>query len=73
MTPISIKVKELREQRGWTQAELAKRSGVSPVALNRLEKGRTKGVTFDTLQRLARALDVHPAVLIEQKGNDDRG
>ena len=68
MTPISVRVKELREQRGWTQAELAKRSGVSPVALNRLEKGRTKGVTFDTLQRLSKALDVHAAVLIEQKG-----
>ncbi len=67
MTPVTVRVREIREQRGWSQAELAKRSGVSVVALNRLEKGRTKGVTFDTLDRLARALEVHAAVLIDQR------
>ena len=67
MTPVSVRVREIRTQRGWSQAELADRSGVSVVALNRLENGRTKGVTFDTLDRLAKALSVHAGVLIDQK------
>ncbi len=68
MTPISIRVRELREQRGWSQAELCRRSGVRQATLSAIENEQTQGVDFETLERLANALDVHAAVLIEQKG-----
>lgn len=68
MTPIAIQVKDLREQRGWNQAELCRRSGVRQATLSAIENGQTKGIDFETLEKLAEALDVHPAVLIEQKG-----
>lgn len=67
MNPISVRVKELREQRGWTQAELCRRSGVRQATLSAIENDRTKGIDFDTLERLATALEVHPAALIEKK------
>lgn len=69
MVPIAIKLKELREQRGWTQEELCKRSGIGRITVSRIENGHTKGIDFETLEKLAEALDVHPAVLIEQKKN----
>jgi transcriptional regulator with XRE-family HTH domain len=68
MTPISIKVKDLREQRGWSQIELSRRSGVPRITLSRIENGHTKGIDFETLEKLANALEVHPATLIERKG-----
>ena len=68
MTPISIRVRELREQRGWTQAHLSQLAGVTEAALSRIENGQTTGIDFQTLEKLAKALDVHPAVLIVKKG-----
>ncbi len=72
MTPISIRVRELREQRGWSQAELCRRSGVRQATLSAIENEQTKGVDFETLEKLAEALEVHAAVLIEQLPLKDR-
>lgn len=38
--------------------ELCKRSGISRPTLTSLYYERSKGITFDTLERLCRALDV---------------
>jgi DNA-binding XRE family transcriptional regulator len=46
----------LREQRGLSQAQLAKRIGVSQPAVARLEAGRTKNLTLRTLARYAAAV-----------------
>ncbi len=62
--PITIRVRELREQRGWSQAEVARRAGVRQATLSAIERGETKGVDFETLERLALAFEAHPAVLI---------
>ena len=67
MTPIALRVKELRTGRGWTQEEVCKRAGITVATLSRIENGLTKGIDFTTLEKLARALEVHPAALIEQK------
>lgn len=53
-----------REQRGWTQAELAARVGVHRVTVAALEGGR-KTVSLDLLERLARALRVRPGRLLD--------
>jgi XRE family transcriptional regulator, regulator of sulfur utilization len=48
---------ELRRARGWTQKQLAARSGVQQSELSRIERGEGNP-TFRTLSALARALDV---------------
>jgi transcriptional regulator with XRE-family HTH domain len=64
MSYITLRLRELREVRGWSQAELARRAGLQRVTITLIEGHRTKGVDFDTLEKLARALEVDPAYLI---------
>ena len=39
---------------------MARRAGVRQATLSAIERGETKGVDFETLERLARAFEVHP-------------
>jgi len=52
-----MRLKQLREARGLTQAALAKRTGVSRAYLARLEIGR-HDPPLSTLEKLAKALRV---------------
>ena len=67
MTPIVLRVKELRLARGWSQSELARRSGVTQQTISRIEARETAAVAFDVLERLGDALDIHPKDLIVRR------
>jgi transcriptional regulator with XRE-family HTH domain len=54
---ISIRLKDARENTGMTQAELARKSGLSPALLSSLER-KDKNTYAGVLLRLASALDV---------------
>jgi transcriptional regulator with XRE-family HTH domain len=64
VTPIRLKIEELRRARGWSQAELARRAGLRAATVSAIENGQTRGIDFDTLEKLAQALDVDPAYLV---------
>ncbi len=53
-------LKELRLMNYLSQAELARKAGLSTATINRLENGRTKPV-FKTIRVLAKSLGVAPA------------
>lgn len=54
------RIRELREERGWSQVDLAKRSGVSKQAISKIEAQDSDHVgRFDSLHKLAAALGVH--------------
>jgi transcriptional regulator with XRE-family HTH domain len=54
------RIRELREERGWSQVDLAKRSGVSKQAISKIEAPDSDHVgRFDSLHKLAAALGVH--------------
>jgi transcriptional regulator with XRE-family HTH domain len=55
-------LKELREARFLTQAELAERSGVSRPTIARIEQ--EGGARFVTIRKLAEALGVTPNELV---------
>jgi transcriptional regulator with XRE-family HTH domain len=60
---IATLVRTAREARGWSQTDLAERSGVSHSGISALEKG--KGApTMTTLRKLADALGVDVSQLI---------
>lgn len=50
-------IRELRDERGWTQTELAERIGVSRTTVMYWETGR-RGITGSQLQAMARELNV---------------
>ena len=43
---IGEKIRLIRKEKGWTQRELAKRSGVSYASVCRWEKGQTEPLYF---------------------------
>jgi len=47
--------REARESLGWTQLELARRSGLSPSVVSMVESGK-RSPTLDTASKIARAL-----------------
>ena len=58
-----MRLRELRERKGMTQAALANEAGVSRAYLSRLEMGR-HDPPLSTLRRLAKALGVSVASLV---------
>lgn len=71
MTPteLGVRLKRLREAKGWTQEGLAQRARVARITIARIE-GRSRRTKHQrpalrTIERLARALKVEIATLLE--------
>lgn len=56
-------VRQARKARGWSQEELAHRSGLAVVQISRVERG-VREVRLGTILKLVRALDVSPNELL---------
>lgn len=54
---MSSKITELREQRGWSQAELAQRLKVTRSHINKIEKGKANA-SIPLLERIAKEFGV---------------
>lgn len=50
-------IRFLRTRKGWLQADLGMRAGVSRQLISRVERGEIAGMTLGSLDRLASALD----------------
>lgn len=53
---LGARIAELRQERGWTQRELAERTGITPTYVSEIENARTKNVGSATLLEIADAL-----------------
>ena len=62
-TPLAERIILERAARGWSQAELAERSGVSPSTIALAETGGSK-TSARKLYRIAQALGLEPLVLL---------
>jgi transcriptional regulator with XRE-family HTH domain len=60
-------LRKLREDKGFTQMELAEKTGVSQKTISALEVGRIKNMTYQTAVRLGKALKCKPEVLLGVK------
>ena len=67
MTPVILRVKELRLAKGLSQAALAEAAGVRQATLSAIENEQTRRVDLDVLERLAKALEVDPGFLIVKR------
>ena len=57
-------IKTLRENKGWTQATLAGKLGISPTFMMHIERG-TRGVSIETIELLASVLEVNVSLLFK--------
>ena len=66
---LANKIKELREQKGWTQLELAKHSGIDRRTISYMEnQERSKRPSANALLKIARAFNIQPEELYEAAG-----
>jgi len=61
---VAVRLKALRERKGWTQELLAQKAGIGRSHLARLETAR-QDPTLSTLEKLAKALGVRVSRLVE--------
>ena len=57
-TGLAFQIRGLREQRGWTQAELGEKAGMAQARISVMEDANYSRFSLNTLKRLASALDV---------------
>lgn len=69
---VGARVRELREQRGMSLSELARRASVGKATLSGLEAG-TRNPTLDTLHAVAAALDLPLTTLLSAPPSTIRG
>lgn len=64
MTPVRLRLAELRNAQGLSIDQLAEKAGVNRSTIIRLEQQRTTRVDFEVLDKLATALGCDPGYLI---------
>lgn len=62
-----FRLAQVLEQRGMTQYRLQKLSGVSMTTVQALYHNKTRMVSLDVLDALAKALNVAPGDLLERR------
>lgn len=58
-------IRKKRLEKGWTQLELAVKSGVPQPTISQIEMGNRKYPTHDNIRKIARALEIDMAELDE--------
>lgn len=66
-TSFGKRLRQLRQDRGWTLAEVADRSGLAISTISKAERG-VISLTYDRLSLLARGLDVDLAAFFNAEG-----
>lgn len=56
-------IRILREKKGWTQVELARRCGISETNLSMLENDRID-IGKKRAEQIAKAFGIHPAIIM---------
>ena len=64
---LSKRLKELREERNWTQQKLAEKAKLSFNAITKIEQGAAKHPTLKTLLKLTEAFGIGLDELVGNK------
>lgn len=63
--PIVINIDVMLAKRKIKSKDLAKEIGITPANLSILKNGKAKGVRFETLEAICKALDCKPGDIID--------
>lgn len=64
---VIITVKKLREQRKWSQNDLARKTGYSLQFIQKIEQGKAKSLTLDAAERFCEAFGCEPGDLLARE------
>jgi transcriptional regulator with XRE-family HTH domain len=64
---LADRLRRVREDRGWSQVQLSKRSGIHAMLISRIETKAKKDVNATTVRKLAQALRVSGDFLLGLK------
>lgn len=64
MAEFSKKVKRRMEEKDYSASELSRRAELDRSTVSRILAGKHSSISIETLQKIARALDVSPAKLV---------
>jgi putative transcriptional regulator len=65
--PIVVNLDVMLARRKMRSKELAERIGITEQNVSLLKSGKVKGVRFDTLEAICRALDCQPGDILEYR------
>lgn len=68
--PIIIRLDRMMADRKMALNELAEHIGMTNVNLSNLKTGKMKGIRFETLEAICKALDCQPGDLLEYQSDD---
>jgi ribosome-binding protein aMBF1 (putative translation factor) len=70
---LGMKIRQLREEAGWTQQQMAEKIGTQPSAISRIEDADYDSHTVSLLERVADALGMVLVVDFQPKVRSDAG
>jgi len=59
-------MRRLRKEKGWSQEELAFRSGIHRTYISGVERSE-RNVSIDNIEKIAAALETHPDLLLKNR------
>lgn len=65
---LANRIRKIRENFGYTQAEIAYKAGISPQAYSKIER-RAATAKYETLQKVANALGVDLLYMLDINNN----
>ena len=70
---VAENIKKQRKLKGWTQVKLAMESNISVDYLKKIEtkSGCTKQFSIDTIEKIAKVLDINPKELFDTNKNEN--
>jgi transcriptional regulator with XRE-family HTH domain len=60
------KVRDRREEEGWSQEELAEKAGISRNYLSQIERGVANNLSWQVVESLVTTLGLRPSEVLEQ-------
>lgn len=68
---MKVRLKEIRLSRGLSQNKLARLVDMTLQNVQKIEYGKTKGLQYDALNKLCKALDCQPGDLLVYEPDDE--
>jgi putative transcriptional regulator len=68
---VKVRLKELRTSRGLSQNKLAQLVSMTLQNIQKIEYGKTKGLQYDALNKLCKALNCQPGDILVYEPDDE--